>query len=311
MQIKNTKDISDLNLWFRFPEFDEQIALVNKGLATRKISKCGNYSLFKYTRKVMYDALWFTNVHLMECRGHVYDNRTGEIVTYAPRKSFNYGEFGWWSEINPNDEVFFAKKWNGFLINQNKDNMLTTTGSFDSDFVDYAAESIVVCDKLIGGDLTSSQEVIHDLDPHIVQEVSGNGCNIRIPLTNRYEDGRVEPYDLQSAKLKDVIDFATKSHYEGYMVYHVTDDFKLAPVKLKTDYYVAKKRLMRLSKDRVKKMYNGHTVFGNFDLYADENRNLWNEISVAITKKFQIEYWMSIDDQTRRKYIEELYLENS
>ena len=68
--------------------------LVNRGLARMKND--GKFTTFKYHRRAMYDYLWFVDTDLMECRGHVYDSVTKELVQAAPRKSFNYLENDYW-----------------------------------------------------------------------------------------------------------------------------------------------------------------------------------------------------------------------
>lgn len=93
--------------------YEQMLDLVNQKLAT--VSVNGNLSTFKYEKWVMFDYLWDTNPLLMECRGHTYDNTTGEIVVAAPTKSFNYLENNWGRELQSDTKVQIAKKYNGFL----------------------------------------------------------------------------------------------------------------------------------------------------------------------------------------------------
>lgn len=123
--------------------YDQQMNLVNRGLATMKND--GKYTTFKYARKAMYEYLWFEVPDLMECRGHVYDNATHELVQAAPRKSFNYLERGWWANASRTTQVEMYKKINGYMACatiHNGELVVSTTGTTTSDYAKWAKELI-------------------------------------------------------------------------------------------------------------------------------------------------------------------------
>lgn len=115
--------------------YEQMLDLVNQKLAT--VSVNGNLSTFKYAKRVMFDYLWDTTPLLMDCRGHTYDNTTGEVVVAAPTKSFNYLENNWGRELQSDTKVQIAKKYNGFLACVSKHEgeiVVSTTGSTKSEF---------------------------------------------------------------------------------------------------------------------------------------------------------------------------------
>ena len=164
---------------------DSQLNLVSNKLAIQKTE--GQLALFKYSRKVMYDYLWFTNPRLMECRGHVYDLYTSQLVQVAPRKSFNYGENGWWSDVNLNQEVTLYRKYNGYMACATMHStglVVTTTGSFGGLFQNKAHS--LVKDQVYSKDYTDVYEIIADFDPHIVDEGSERAVYLGSRCKNRY-----------------------------------------------------------------------------------------------------------------------------
>lgn len=289
-----------------FNTIKEQEELVAKKLATKRISPDGKLALYKYSRKVMYDQIW--NDRTMECRGHVYDINTGAIVQAAPRKCFNYLENGWWKDAPLNTIVRVEKKYNGFLANAtiyNGELLVTTTGSFDSDFQKLAKQMI---EKhlsqpgnvgLVDEKFTTSFEICHPSDPHIVTEKEGVYL-----LCYRYKDNgqlvhRVTDFHcymtlqeiLDRVKLFDNIEGVMLSGYNGQVC------------KLKSPIYVAKKKLMRMSPLMVERMYiNRQAVKDQID-----NR-FWCLVDFVVNT-INIDQWLRLTDQDRRAIID-LYLHN-
>jgi hypothetical protein len=82
------------------------------------------------------------------------------------------------------------------------------------------------------------------------------------------------------------------------MVYTLEDKMRLSPVKIKSPYYVGKKKLMRASESAIDKMY------GNPKEYANLLPSQWFDSVQAITVEFPKDYWKAMDAQSRRKCIE-------
>lgn len=280
-----------------FTTFERQKELVEMKLASRKTDPTGRYTLFKYAPKVMYNNLWNTP-GVMECRGHVYDNFTGEVVVAAPRKSFNHTQENWWGDVQPDELVFVFKKYNGFLLNVSKHNDLilyTTTGSFDSDYVKMGIELYTKLKHHVINGHTHSYEIIHQDDPHIVDE----GEPRAIYLGARHKASGIwhptsPEHNIGVLQWKDAQKLAEDDKGEGFMVYHVSDDKMLSPAKLKTPYYVTKKKLMRLTAKSGVALFDDPSVLPS--MYLENVKDLINQ--------YTLEDWVAIEEQERRKILE-------
>lgn len=283
-----------------FPTLEEQLDLVHEGLATMKCYN--NLALFKYHRKVMYDNLWNNYPALYECRGHVYDMNTGAIVQAAPRKCFNYLENDWWKDAPLDTIVRVEKKYNGFLANATIYNgklFVTTTGSFDSAFQKLAHEMITKSiveniSGLISENFTTSFEICHHSDPHIVTEKEG-----AYVLGYRYKDnGQYVPYVTElynySMSLAEVLEYVKTLHdVEGLMLSGYAGQI----CKLKTPIYVAKKKLMRMTDIKIEQMYQNPTQAKN--TLPSEFHFL-----VDIVRCFDKNKWTDLTEQDRRAILD-------
>ena len=275
--------------------------LVAAKLAT--VSTNGHLDTFKYARRVMFDYLWDTDPALLECRGQTYDNRTGALVVAAPRKSFNYLENGWWKDVPLDTPVIAYKKYNGFMACVSKHEgtgHISTTGSTKSDFVRYAEEYIPAANSTwLSDEFTLLYEVVHPDDPHIVDEPIGAhylGCRSKI-------DGSFFPYgkaeDTYVGTLKGILAIAEVNTGEGMMVYDLHNDpARLAPAKIKTPYYVGKKKLMRLSKK------NSATMYANPVKFAQGLPEMWKDVPELIVAVYPEAYWNSLPETNRREWLE-------
>lgn len=281
--------------------FDEQTSLVDKKLAT--VSKNGNLWTFKYARKVMFDYLWDKHPELKECRGHTYDAYRKQIVLVTPTKSFNYLEKDTWKDKSLQDEVWMYKKYNGFMASATvyKNEVLVgTTGSTKSDFAEVAKKHIMQSLPELplskANNFTWLFEIIDENDPHIVDEGEPRAV---------YLGGRVlgKPFypvgDKISCTLTDALELSKTDKGEGWMVYNPEDMSDMC--KLKTDYYVGKKKLMRLSKRNSELMYNQARTIEN------QLPERWKFVVDRILKEFSLEQWLQLQEQQRRVYLESIY----
>ena len=68
--------------------------------------------------------------------------------------------------------------------------------------------------------------------------------------------------------------------------------------KLKTPYYVGKKKLMRMSKNNVDTMYRFPKTV------VESLPEMWKHLPEIITAAFHKEEWTEMNDQERRKVLE-------
>jgi hypothetical protein len=279
--------------------YEQQKELVNQKLATVKTN--GNLDTFKYARRVMFDYLWDTNANLLECRGHTYDNQTGELVVAAPRKSFNYLENGWWKDVPLDTPVIAYKKYNGFMacVSRNGfDVVVSTTGSTNSDFVKMAKDTLGDFNWLSEGN-TLLFEIVHENDPHIVDDPIGpHYLGFREKTS-----GHFEPYGKAGTyvgTLKGILAIAEVNQGEGFMVYDLHNDPEhLKPAKVKTPYYVGKKKLMRAGPKAVEAMYADPRGYEFNHL-----PKMYTGVAQKITSIYGKQFWLEMDAQDRRKVIE-------
>lgn len=277
---------------------NDQYDLVNQGLAKAKYDL--NLVTFKYAKKVMYDYLWKTNTSLLECRGHVYNTLTGELVQAAPRKSFNYLEDGHWKNAPLNTPVHYMKKYNGFMAcatYYNGEILVSTTGSTSSQYAGWARELILNqwSRSFFSERYTDLFEIIHEEDPHIVDE----GDPKAVYLGTRWKDtGQYVPAFIHEATLGEVLELAKTDRGEGFMVWKEGEYQDCC--KIKTPYYVGKKKLMRMNQGKVLQMYNS----SNYKAIVDSLPEMWKDAAYEIMDHFTKEAWIAASEQDRRKFLE-------
>jgi hypothetical protein len=278
----------------------QQYDLVNQGLAKAKYE--GKFVTFKYAKKVMYDYLWKSNPALLECRGHVYDTETGELVQAAPRKTFNYLEDGNWKDVPLGTPVNYMKKYNGFMacatIHQGE-LVVSTTGTTSSQYAIWAKE-LILKDYDFGffhRKCTDLFEIIHQDDPHIVDE----GSPKAVYLGTRWKDtGDYVPAMIHEATLGKVLSLAEEADHEGFMVWKGVFTGWNDCCKVKTPYYIGKKKLMRMHPAKVDQMYNP----SNYKAVVDSLPEMWKDAVYKIMDHFTKEQWTNTSEQDRRKFLE-------
>lgn len=285
--------------------YEQQLILVERKLAT--VSVNGIFSTFKYAKKVMYDYLWDKHPELKEVRGHTYNNQTGELVLAAPTKSFNYLENGWWKDVPLDTMVHAYRKLNGFMLTATQYNGKTvvgTTGSTKSDYAKLGYEMLKECsdfDVIEGA--TDLYEIVHESDPHIVDDKpAAYFLGSRLNKTGGFIPYTQSAFDnnwYYHGTLGELLELAEQAKHEGYMVYLAVGD-NTNPCKVKTPYYVYKKKLMRMNKSKVIAMYNSNPT--DVQEYPED----WKQVVGQIVKTIDVSAWMNYTDQERRKIIENI-----
>lgn len=285
----------------------QQYDLVEQKLATKKVNDDLNVVTFKYAKRVMYDYMWDSNPDLFECRGHTYCLDTGDQIVFPPRKSFNYLENGTWEDKPLDTEVTLFKKYNGFMacvsVHYGKV-IVSTTGSTSGPYVEMAKELIF---KRFSEDFLSQWnkdksegswlfEICHRDDPHIVHEVEN-----AYYLGYRHFTGEFSPCDdtigqmSVSCTLGYALDLINVIKHEGFMMYDETGDV----CKLKSPYYVGKKKLMRMKDNNIDRMFANPSNFVKDNLPPS-----WDWWVDVVKDGLTAETWKSYTEQQRRNFIE-------
>jgi hypothetical protein len=259
----------------------------------------------------MYDYLWHQIPDLLECRGHVYCNSTKELVQAAPRKSFNYLERGYWSEMPLDTPVEMYKKVNGYMAcaTLHKDALIvSTTGTTTSEYAQWAKELLFrdykLYDMVIAPDVTALFEVVVPQDPHIVREREG----LHLLGVREKSNGKFYPMgESIRCTLEQALEIAKHDRGEGFMMYPLIADTGNPfgyhnydhCCKLKTPYYVAKKKLMRMTAKNIENMYKNPEVIG---MLINE---LWYHVPQMIVHSVNKDTWLAMNDQQRRVILED------
>ena len=286
--------------------YEDMLELVSNKLATASYN--GDWVTFKYARKVMFEYLWKTDSRLLDCRGHTYNVNTGEILVASPRKSFNYLEDGWWSDKPLDTPVIAYVKRNGFMLCVSEDNgdpIYSTTGSTKSDFVHMGVDMLGETFSRIPEpqtNCTDLYEIVHPDDPHIIDEpVGAHYLGSRDKITGVFTPyGKSE--DTYIGTLKGILAIAEVNTGEGFIAYDLHNDpDRLAPAKIKTPYYVGKKKLMRLSKN------NSNTMYADPVKFAQSLPKMWQDVPEQIVSIYSQEFWNEcMTEGVRRELLEQL-----
>jgi hypothetical protein len=229
------------------------------------MKECGDgIYVLKYKKRVFYDNLW--NEYIAECRGSIVD-KDFNLVSYPFTKIYNYGIEKEAPVLDDGTQVTAFRKVNGFMIAitvHNGELLISTTGSTDNDYVNYAKEMMVthapMADWLMTLNTTDTAgmtfmfECVHPSDPHIVPEKPGmyllgyreNSWGSKVghnpfviqDLASMLNCFRAESITTNMIRLKEL---AKECKHEGYVFY--TADGVSA--KIKSPYYLTSKWVAR------------------------------------------------------------------
>jgi len=300
-------------------------------LVTSRESEDGLMRIVKYSKKVFFDNLWDQGgIALAKARGIVLDI-SGRIVQHPFDKVFNYGENDAGKDIPDNELVQYVEKMNGFLGNItlnpfNGSLLITTTGSFDSDFVGYVKNFIdpklegLLKKYLNKNDVTLSFEVIHGDDPHIIHyEPEERGLKLIGVRSKGENDLNWEESDVDAVAneigfarpihgfmhFKDVREMVRTSKLEGFMIRRETDSGWVHALKFKSPFYSTTKFVARMNPGNIKFMYSSPEKFKE-KIGEEEFFVLVDKLIEKIEKDIFLE--MGMDEKTIlvREIIEDL-----
>lgn len=288
--------------------------LIEAGLVKQKRYENG-LSVFKYTRKVFYDALWNTDPLLLEARGIVL-NDAGEPVIWPFTKVFNHMENG--TDCDPDREVCVVRKINGFMAAcraYNGELIVSTTGSLDSDFAVLARTYIEKLDVMeMRSNLSYIFEICDPSDPHIIEEEPGAyliGARLMgkgiYPMGHEYqlddlaeEIGAKRP-EWSHMTFREARLLAQEAKHEGFMIRDENDGMGGTIMKIKSPHYLTKKFLMRMGEKKV------NWMFENKEEFIKSIDEEFYGIVDWITSNYSAASWSQQPDQQRRKIIEDYF----
>uniref|UniRef100_A0AAU6VYB0 RNA ligase n=2 Tax=unclassified bacterial viruses TaxID=12333 RepID=A0AAU6VYB0_9VIRU len=292
--------------------------LIEAGLVKQKRYENG-LSVFKYSRKVFYDALWNTDPLLLEARGMVLDD-DGNKVIWPFTKVFNYKENNTGVELWMDTPIIAPRKVNGFMAAcryWNGELIVSTTGSLDSDFAVLARQHIEKLDSVMLETYAASMTLIFEIcdpsDPHIVEEeegayLIGGRCmqgaaeglmcsELLLDVMGRYLGAkRPEVFRGTFGQLWHMV---RDCKHEGWMV---KDDVKEHTImKIKSPHYLSKKFIMRMGAKKVDQMFDNKQEFLKT---LDEE---FYPIVHYITRWWDKDKWKETDEAARRAVIEKYF----
>ncbi len=279
-------------------------------LRTEKLLKAteseDGLTLYKYSRRVFYDGRWDRDPLLRKTRGLVLD-RSLRIVQHPFDKVFNLGEQGTALTVSDSTPVVATDKLNGFLCCVTRHPydhgqlLITTTGSFDSPFVEMARESL----KPYKGDLlkilrqaevTLMFEVLHPEDPHIIAYAEADYGPWLIGARGKdWEDSCWTEEELdglswgvfrrpawKTTTLGVIKEAKKRERIEGWMV-RTLEAGQPFLCKVKTDYYLTTKFIGRLSDSKIAYLFGNPSRFKQE--VDEEFYGLVDDLSRSVTRE--------------------------
>ena len=297
----------------------KEFVLTNPKLVSMKPAGDGIFVL-KYRKSVFYDNLW--NDFLEECRGTIVD-ADFNVVSRPFTKIYNYGVEAKAPVLSDNTLVTAYRKVNGFMVAMtwyNGDILVSTTGSTQNDYVDYAKEMMLkhqcwadwqmeIC---AAKGMTLMFECIHPSDPHIVPEDAGmyflghreNSWDSKINMYGVSVSNWAKDYALSCLKcnyaesyvlpLSELVAKSKQVRHEGFVFYTVDG----VSAKIKSPYYLTSKWVAR--NQRTDKLVN---------MEADIKKNLDEEYYPLVDAiRANIVEYTAMNEQDRLTWVRN-YLE--
>jgi len=297
----------------------KEFVLANPKLVSMKPAGDGIYVL-KYRKSVFYDNLW--NDFLEECRGTIVD-ADFNVVSRPFTKIYNYGVEAKAPVLADNTLVTAYRKVNGFMVAMtwyNNDILVSTTGSTQNDYVDYAKEMMLKhqcwadwqMEILAAKGMTLMFECVHPNDPHIVPEDAGmyflgyreNSWDSKVEMYGVSVSNWAQNYAMSCLKcnyvesyvlpLSELVAKSKQVRHEGFVFYTVAG----VSAKIKSPYYLTSKWVAR--NPRTDKLVN---------MEADIKKNLDEEYYPLVDAiRANIVEYTAMNEQERLTWVRN-YLE--
>jgi hypothetical protein len=235
----------------------------NSQLVSMKPAGEGIFVL-KYKKRVFYNNLW--NDYLEECRGTIVD-ADFNVVSRPFTKIYNFGIESKAPVLDSKTMVTAFKKINGFMVAvtvHRGELLISTTGSTDNNYVNYAKEMIakhapladwsMILNAADTEGMTFMFECVHPSDPHIIVETAGmyllgyreNSWDSKVghdPFVILDLAAMLNCYSPQSitTSVGQLVALSKEVKHEGFVAY--TEDGQ--SFKIKSPYYLTNKWVAR------------------------------------------------------------------
>lgn len=297
--------------------------LVHVGLVKKKEYPHVGLNVYKYSRKVFYDALWNESPMLEEAHGLVVDNY-GLVVMRPFKKVYNYLENGAGENVDPKMVVRVVQKINGFMGQATQfagQTLIGTTGTLDSDYAKLARkviESAEPVECFYGRDnntfkpangFTYLFEICDPSDHHIIDEGEGAyliGVRDNITgdmVSEELLDRMAQVWGFQRPEhflctFEEAVAMRKTCRHEGYMIQTLEGE---VICKMKSHYYLVKKAMMRMGTNRAAKMFHNTAKF------KEEIDEEFYSLVDAVVQFYTLEQWKGFDTATRERIFNEFY----
>lgn len=276
-------------------------------VTVRQSTRYPDLQVVKYHRRVFYDALW--TPELQEMRGLVVDQDWRPVVRPFT-KVFNRGEGG--TDLPLDHDVIAIRKINGFMAGYTRDpvhgNIVSTTGSLDSEFSDLARQHLSWLDqRSVPEGLTLLWEIVDPSDPHIVPEQAGawligaRWVQSGFSVSEVELDAMADSFGAQALRpetirgqFRDILRAVKCCRHEGFMVYSQTGEGCL---KLKSPYYLVNKLVARKRADRITPQW----LASCRETIAEEFYPLLDHLQA------NLDQFVALDEQARLAYLREYF----
>lgn len=293
-------------------------SLIKNKMAVKNEDKRYGLAIYNFSKRVFWDNLWDQDPLLFKARGLVL-SADGQIVQHPFDKIFNYGENKTGFNLGDNAPVVASEKMNGFMGCITKhpyknDLLITTKGSFDSDFVGYIKDLLTkeqrgkMIQYLLKNDETLIFEVLHPSDPHIVPYeekdyglwlIGARKKNFNSPMMTEVNLDILAPQiAVKRGKhflttLGHIKNLAKTDQTEGWVLRDPNSGELL--LKIKSNFYLLTKFLGRMGDKNIQEMFGNPKNFKKkveeeFEFIVDKiTQNISREQFLSMTKEKRVE----------------------
>ena len=182
--------------------------------------------------------------------------------------------------------------------------IVSTTGSTSGPYVDMAKE--LLFNRFTEGEISTWEkgkskgswlfEICHKNDPHIVFEEEG-AYYLGYRTCKGIFYPSAEPDGCQSIEcnLGEALELIKSIQHKGFMMYNSNGDV----CKLKSPYYIGKKKLMRMKDGNIDRMFADPSKFVKDNLPPS-----WDWWVDSVKDYLTADTWKSYTEQQRRSFIE-------